>query len=261
MSPITPVQNQIQGQARPTMPSVQDLEQVLISGDLAPLTAEQRVSYYNKVCETVGLNPLTKPFDYIKLNGKLVLYANKGCAEQLRGIYGISVHKIEKSKLDDLYVVTAYARNADGRDDSSIGAVSTKSLHGEELANAMMKAETKAKRRVTLSICGLNMLDDSEKDDVNAEDRAGAIDVTTPKTETSAPLAQPAPPVIRTKAVVGAELLEQTEKMNLTQHELAAWMEEHIKKPYKQATLQEMEDFLGYLKFEAGKNGVKNEQG
>ena len=30
------------------------------------------------------------------------------------------------------------------------------------LANAIMKAETKAKRRVTLSICGLGMLDETE---------------------------------------------------------------------------------------------------
>lgn len=32
------------------------------------------------------------------------------------------------------------------------------------MANALMKAETKAKRRVTLSICGLGLLDESEID-------------------------------------------------------------------------------------------------
>ena len=35
-------------------------------------------------------------------------------------------------------------------------------LKGEALANAMMKAETKAKRRATLSICGLALLDELE---------------------------------------------------------------------------------------------------
>ena len=35
-------------------------------------------------------------------------------------------------------------------------------MNGEALANAYMKAETKAKRRVTLSICGLGMLDETE---------------------------------------------------------------------------------------------------
>ena len=33
---------------------------------------------------------------------------------------------------------------------------------GDPIANAFMKAETKAKRRGTLSICGLGMLDESE---------------------------------------------------------------------------------------------------
>jgi hypothetical protein len=46
--------------------------------------------------------------------------------------------------------------------DSSIGAVSVDGLKGDDLANAMMKAETKSKRRVTLSICGLGMLDETE---------------------------------------------------------------------------------------------------
>jgi hypothetical protein len=49
-----------------------------------------------------------------------------------------------------------------GRCDESTGAVSVSGLKGEALANAYMKAETKAKRRVTLSILGLNMLDESE---------------------------------------------------------------------------------------------------
>jgi hypothetical protein len=48
-----------------------------------------------------------------------------------------------------------------------VGAVSLLDKYGkllppEELANAFMKAETKAKRRVTLSICGLGFLDESE---------------------------------------------------------------------------------------------------
>ena len=45
---------------------------------------------------------------------------------------------------------------------TSIGAVSIKGLQGENLANALMKAETKAKRRVTLSLAGLGWLDETE---------------------------------------------------------------------------------------------------
>jgi hypothetical protein len=54
----------------------------------------------------------------------------------------------------------------DGRIDEATGAVTISGLKGEALANAMMKAETKAKRRVTLSMSGLNMLDESEVKDI-----------------------------------------------------------------------------------------------
>ena len=53
------------------------LEQVLVNGNLSSLTPDQRVSYYNQTCESLGLNPMTKPFEYITLNGKLTLYAKR----------------------------------------------------------------------------------------------------------------------------------------------------------------------------------------
>ena len=52
-------------------------ELALVTGDLSRLTPEQRLSYYNRVCESIDVNPLTRPFDYITLNGKLLLYAKK----------------------------------------------------------------------------------------------------------------------------------------------------------------------------------------
>ena len=38
------------------------MESVLINGDLAKLTPEERTRYYNGVCRSLGLNPLTQPF-------------------------------------------------------------------------------------------------------------------------------------------------------------------------------------------------------
>ena len=75
--------------------------------------------------------------------------------------------------------MTAQAEDKTGRCDESTGIVNITGLKGTDLANELMKAETKAKRRVTLSICGLGMLDESEIDDVSKE----AKDVT-PKTQT-----------------------------------------------------------------------------
>src|ERR671925_529868 len=138
------------------------LEQVLIGGDLPGLTSQQRADYYGAVCRALGLNPLTKPFEYLTLNGKLRLYALRDCADQLRRLHGISIHITSREKLSDIYVVTARAKDRHGREDESTGAVALGSLKGDALANALMKAETKAKRRVTLSLAGLGWLDETE---------------------------------------------------------------------------------------------------
>lgn len=157
------------------------METVLIKGDLSELTADERSMYYLKVCESIGLNPLTKPFDYVELQkGKLTLYAKKDCTEQLRKIHGINIEITSREIVGDCYIVTAKATDKNGRFDESIGAISftgrrkdfktnqytTYTMEGEQRANAIMTAETKAKRRVTLSIAGLGMLDEYEVDSI-----------------------------------------------------------------------------------------------
>lgn len=138
------------------------IEKVVVGGDLSKLTAPERLAYYSSVCESVGLNPLTRPFEYIQLNGKLTLYARRDATDQLRNLHRVSINITSREMIGDVFIVTARAKNAEGREDESTGAVTTGNLKGEMLANAMMKAETKAKRRVTLSICGLGLLDETE---------------------------------------------------------------------------------------------------
>lgn len=138
------------------------VEQVVIRGDLSGLSPTEKSQYYSAVCESIGLNPLTRPLEYLKLNGKEVLYARKDCTDQLRSKHSVSVKLSERETIGDVYVVTATATMPSGRTDESTGAVTIGSLKGDNLANAMMKAETKAKRRVTLSICGLGFLDETE---------------------------------------------------------------------------------------------------
>jgi hypothetical protein len=144
----------------PTPPKT--LENLLVGGDLTALTIEERLDYYARVCDSLGLNPLTKPFAYIKLNGKLVLYALRDCTEQLRKLHKVSVTDMRKDLIGDVYVIEVALQDGTGRTDRATGAVPIKGLTGENLANAYMKCETKAKRRGTLSICGLGMLDETE---------------------------------------------------------------------------------------------------
>lgn len=149
------------------------VEQVLIRGDLSRLSPQERADYMLAVCKSVGLNPLTKPFEFITLNNKLVLYALKAATDQLRTIHKVSVIELTESDWDGVYIVTAKVQNAEGRTDSAKGAVSIQGLRGEAMANAIMKAETKAKRRATLSICGLGMLDETEVEDIPASAKVG----------------------------------------------------------------------------------------
>ena len=146
------------------------MESVLIGGDLSKLTPEQRTSYYLKVCDSVRLNHLTKPFEYITLNGKLVLYAKRDATDQLRSIHDVSVEDITSTEREGVFIVTAKVRNREGRTDVSTGAVNIAGLKGNDLANALMKAETKAKRRATLSICGLGfVMDETELETVKRD--------------------------------------------------------------------------------------------
>jgi hypothetical protein len=166
------------------------VEKVVIEGDLSKLSAAERIGYYRHMCETLGIEPMLRPFEYLMLNGKLVLYANKQGASQLRDKRNVSIGKPDITFADDLVTVAVEARLPDGRTDAELGVVSVAGLKGEAKANAILKAVTKAKRRVTLSICGLGMLDETEVQDV-----AGAqpvrVDMATGEVQPAAP--QPVP--------------------------------------------------------------------
>ena len=147
---------------KPTQTVAIKTDAVLIQGDLSTLSEDQRSAYYLKVCESLGLNPHTQPFEFIPLGGKLKLYATRACSDQLRKLHGVSIQILSRELVEDIYTVTARAEDMTGRTDESCGVVSLKGLQGEARSNKIMCAETKAKRRVTLSICGLGWLDETE---------------------------------------------------------------------------------------------------
>jgi hypothetical protein len=155
------------------------VEAVIARGDLSKLTADERARYYVRTCESLGLNPLTKPFAYMYLKptesrpAELVLYAKRDAADQLRKLHGISIEVVSQSEADGLYSVHVRAVDRDGRRDEDLGIVSLpESLKGEARANTILKAITKAKRRVTLSISGLGFLDETEIADIPASAKA-----------------------------------------------------------------------------------------
>jgi len=189
------------------LPSPDVIAKVLLGGDLAQLTSQQKISYYRSVCESLGLNPLTQPFEYLRLSGREVLYAKRNCTDQLRHAHHISVTITARDVVEDCYVVTARAAFPDGRHDESIGAVPIAGLKGESRSNAMMKAETKAKRRVTLSLVGLSTLDESEVESIPGAQVVTSPDIPFPKSLTPSPgpvVAGTAAPVSHPAPAVGA---------------------------------------------------------
>lgn len=141
--------------------SAETIERVLIYNDLSKLTSEQRMNYYRAVCQSLGLNYLTRPFEFIVMKDKLTLYAKKDAADQLRKIHGVDIDNVDIQHLPDCILVKAFGHTASGRKDVEIGVVMHTDMQGNK-ANVLMKAVTKAKRRLTLSLCGLGWLDETE---------------------------------------------------------------------------------------------------
>lgn len=150
--------------------SLDEIHKIIITGNLISLTLKQRIKYYIDLCKELKLDPVSRPFEYILFNRNneniLVLYATKSCAEQLRARENISINIIETGVHDNMAVVRARATAPNGRTDEAIACVDLSGMTQKERANAIMKADTKAKRRVTLSICSLGMMADVEAADV-----------------------------------------------------------------------------------------------
>lgn len=146
---------------------------LIIYGDLSKLTPVEKVDYYRGYCSRLGLDPYTKPFEILRLNGKEVLYCTRSGAQQLNKLYRVSHKIVARETMTDagVYYVICQAVLPDGRCTESIGAVNVTALKGDALANSIMKAETKAKRRATLDLLGLGVLDESELDSIPAQNR------------------------------------------------------------------------------------------
>lgn len=139
---------------------------LVLNGDLKKLSPTQKVQYYDYRCRQAGLDPAAKPFDLLVLNGKEILYANAGGCQQLCSVNKLSTAITHRELIEDIYCVSARVTGADGRSTENMGTVYLGNAKGEALANAMMKAITKAIRRTVLSHCGLGMMEESEVDTI-----------------------------------------------------------------------------------------------
>jgi hypothetical protein len=131
---------------------------LLKGGDLSGLTPAEKVSYAAELSRRLSLDPLAQPFRLLKIDRREILYCTKAGAEQLNRIHEIR----EREERRDIYTVYSRAVLPGGRFVDSSGSVAVAGLEREPLANAMMTAETKSKRRATLSLLGLGLLSEEE---------------------------------------------------------------------------------------------------
>lgn len=151
----------------------EQFNEIVQTGSVALLSMSQRSSYLWWLAKRRSLDPLTKPYDLIPdKKGKLIIYANRACSDQLRLNQGLideitfQGHPMMGEKLrDDIYEVhVKLTDQKTGRSGEGIGCVPTAGLTGEDYANAKMKCHTKALRRATLAFCGEGIPDESEVD-------------------------------------------------------------------------------------------------
>ena len=157
------------------------LHKVLMEGDLSKFSKEEQMLYVLDICQYLKLNPATRPFILVTMDKKLVLYATKDCAEQLRNANDVSTSLHDGKVEYGVYTVKCIA-TARGRREEAIGAVPFEKEGGEwesyeyrgekksrwradgsvaqlspiDRANAIKKAETQAKRRATFGLLGLS---------------------------------------------------------------------------------------------------------
>lgn len=159
-------------------------------GDLTSLSADEKYQYCKLMAEKVGLEKEVAPFKILNLEGKQILYADKGTAEMLRKKHELSFTQPVYEKEDN--VLSCTLGITDGkRTDYDCGAVSIEGLSAVEYANAKMACMTKGKRRATLSFCGLGMIDESEFDTIKTKIGTGEVSenglmITSKKIEKSA---------------------------------------------------------------------------
>ena len=169
------------------------VESLVIRGDMSGLSPRDRALHYTQVCRDLGLNPASQPFAYLRLNGKEVLYATRGCTDHLARIHRVTRATIDGPKVIDLagtklVFCVVKVSMPDGRSETATATVPL-----VDPVNVLMKCETKAKRRATLSILGLSVLDEMELETIpaSAQEPGGGVDLSRANDLDEEPVAPP----------------------------------------------------------------------
>jgi hypothetical protein len=137
-------------------------ERLVVNNDLSRLNPQERLQWYQAKCRIYGLDWRLAPFDYLALKTGLKLYLNALGADMLRKSQKISITEAHWEFIEALCVATVVGQTPDGRVDREIGVVSLRGVPPDGLADLPMKALTKAKRRLVISMGAMGTDEDIE---------------------------------------------------------------------------------------------------
>ena len=144
-----------------------------VGGDTTKLTTTHRQTLLEGLSRALGLNPLSQPVIFLKTQGREVIYVTKVGTDQIasreklkrRTIQGPELRKIAGR---DIVYCQVEVTAPDGRSETA-----TATLPLSDIVNDLMKAETKAKRRATLSLVGLGLLAEDELETMGSDATSG----------------------------------------------------------------------------------------
>lgn len=160
--------------------------------DLDRLSEEQRQEYYLAACEYLRIPPELNVLAFHWMDQgdgvrKLVLYAKKGATDIIRNNLGISVIDLRKEAGNGEVTWVVKGQNKEGRTEMSSGSKSVQGLRGRELESAIMWAQTKALRRMTLQFVGGGILDETEIAEPTTTDIKNAVSLAEVAAQPSVP--------------------------------------------------------------------------
>ena len=145
--------------------------------DTKALTHEERVATLSALSKALGLNPLTNPVQFLSLSGREVLYVTKQATDQIAARLRLNRETVAGPEVRDfggtkLVFCQVKVTAPDGRSE-----VSTATLPFTDPVNVLMKCETKAKRRATLSLAGLGLLTEEEMETIPGAQPSPTVDL------------------------------------------------------------------------------------
>jgi len=135
--------------------------------DLSNLTEEQKQEYVGAVCDHLEV---PKELNLVRLiwsdegDGarRQVAYVLKGATDIIREKRKITTESLTSQIVQGSVVFTATGKDKEGRQEIAVGSAFIGNAIGKNLDNAIMTAQTRATRRMTIQFVGGGVLDESE---------------------------------------------------------------------------------------------------